>query len=78
MCLNKEGVINDISRIFLVMCKSNVAYHQKELLNVCVTSRVYPNIFKITQITPINKKSSPNDISIYRPVLVLSDVNKVF
>ena len=59
---NKEGGNSDVSRNFLVMCKSHVAYHLKELLNFCITFRAYPTHFKTAQITPVYKKGSPRDI----------------
>ena len=67
MCLNKDGGINEISRILLVMCKNLVAHHRNEFLNFCITSGVYPNTFKIYR-----------DISNFRLVSVLSNLTKVF
>ena len=54
--LNKEGCINDVSRKFLILCKNHVSYYLKELFNFCIDSLVFPNVFKIAQITPIHKK----------------------
>ena len=54
MQLNKEGGINDISRKFLNICKNHVSYYLKELFNFCIVSLVFPNVFKVTQITIIN------------------------
>ena len=78
MQLNKEGGINDVSRKFLNMCKNHVSYYLKELFNFCIDSLVFPNVFKIAQITPIHKKGSLRNISNYRPVSVLNNLSKVF
>ena len=56
MRLNKEGSINHISRKILDICKNFVSHYLKELFNFCITSGVYPNVFKIAQISPIHKK----------------------
>ena len=61
MHLEEKGGINDTFRKFLVICKSHSAYPLKELLNICITSGVYRDISKISQITPIHKKGSPRD-----------------
>ena len=53
MSLNKEGDINDVYLKLLIMCKNHVAYHLKDILNVCVTSGVYPNIFEIAQTSKV-------------------------
>ena len=57
MRLEKEGGIKDIYRKFLVICKNNVSYYQKEVFNISTTSGVYPKVFKIAQITSLHKKS---------------------
>ena len=56
MQLSKEGVNNDVSRKFRFMCKNHVSYYSKELFNFCIDSLVFPNVFKVAQITPIYKK----------------------
>ena len=72
MQLDKEVCINDVSGKFLVICKNCVSYYMKELLNLCVTSGVYPNVFIIYQITPIHNKGYFHSLPNYRPVSVLS------
>ena len=37
--LNKEGGINDVSRIFLVMCKNYISCYLKQLFNPCIKIR---------------------------------------
>ena len=78
MRLNKEGGTNDISRKFLVICKYYVSCYLKEIIEFCVISGVYPNVFKNAQITPIYKKGPLHNISNYRQVSVLSNHSKVF
>ena len=47
MCLNKEGEVIDFSRKFFVVSNFHVAYHLEDFLSFCITSGVYPNIFKV-------------------------------
>ena len=51
--------------------KNYVSYDLKELFNFCIISGVYPNVFKVAQITPIYKKGSFHIISNYRPVFLM-------
>ena len=62
MRINKESSINDVSRKLLVICKKFVSYYLKKLLNSCITSGVYPSVFKIAEIKSIDKKSSLHNI----------------
>ena len=55
---NNEGSNNDISRKFLVICRNYVSLLLEDLFNFCITSGVYPDVFKIPQITPIHRKGS--------------------
>ena len=52
--LKKADVNNDVSRKFLVICKSYFSFHLKELSGFFITSDVDPNVSKLTQITPIH------------------------
>ena len=78
MRLNNEGGINDVSRKFPVICKNFFSYCMKEIFNFCITTGVYPDVFKIAQITPSHKKGSLHIKSNYSPVSVLSNLSKVF
>ena len=73
----KEGGINYVSRKFLVMCKSYVLYYLKQLFNFSIISLIYPNVFKIAQLTTKHKKCFLHKRSIYRLVSVLSNLSKV-
>ena len=49
-----------------------------EIFNKCVDQGIYPNILKIGKITPLFKSGDKVDKDNYRPITVLSLINKVF
>lgn len=48
------------------------------IFNECLAQGVYPDSFKIAHVTPIFKSGNKSDPGNYRPISVLSDVNKAF
>jgi len=76
--LKKEGDLNDISRRFLRLSIDYISVFICKLFNMCIDEGVFPSIFKIAKITPIYKKGAKNCISNYRPVSVLTNLNKIF
>jgi hypothetical protein len=48
------------------------------LINVCVQTGMYPDLLKISRITPIYKSGPKNCISNYRPISILKNLNKIF
>ena len=48
-----------------------------DLFNFSLLSGKVPDIWKIANVTPIQKKNDPNDVSNYRPISLLSTIGKV-
>ena len=48
-----------------------------DLFTFSLLSGKVPDIWKITNATPIHKKNDPNDVSNYRPISLLSTIGKV-
>ena len=48
------------------------------LFNECLDSGIFPNSFKIANVTPLFKSGERSDPGNYRPISVLSDLNKVY
>ena len=46
--------------------------------NDCLTRGIYPNPLKIARVTPIFKAGERTNPGNYRPISVLSDINKIF
>ena len=43
-----------------------------------MSSGVYPDKLKIAKVIPIHKKGSKTDVSNYRPISILSCINKIY
>ena len=50
----------------------------EKIFNLALNSGVYPDELKIAKVIPIFKKGSPNSINNYRPISILSSINKIF
>ena len=46
--------------------------------NLSLYTGVYPNNLKIAKVTPIFKKGDPASVNNYRPISILSTINKIF
>ena len=49
-----------------------------EIFNSIIKEAVYPDCLKVANVTPIIKSGNKQDASNYRPISVLSSVNKIF
>lgn len=47
------------------------------LINACITTSIYPNDLKLGIIRPVHKKGSFTDINNYRPITILSCIDKI-
>ena len=41
-------------------------------------SGIYPDALKVAKVIPIFKKGAPTSVNNYRPISVLSPINKIF
>merc|ERR1712055_79996 len=48
------------------------------IFNASINTGTYPDLLKIARVTPVYKKGSKSDPSNYRPISVLSQVNKIY
>ena len=49
-----------------------------KLINLCVKSGVYPDILKTARVTTLHKGGEKSNADNYRPISVLTQLNKVF
>ena len=47
-------------------------------LNNCIESSVFPSNLTNVEITPVHKEDSKNTESNYRPVIILSNISKIY
>ena len=70
---------NSIPTEILKLIKPNICYPLKELINLSFATGVYPDLLKIAEVIPIFKnKGDQLLVSNYRPISLLSNINKIF
>ena len=63
----------------LKLIKSNICYPLKEIINLSFATGIYPIKLKIAKVNPVFKnKGDPLHITNYRPISLLSNINKIF
>ena len=63
----------------ILKCSSNVISNTlAEILNLSISTGVYPNKLKMAKIIPIFKADDDIDPSNYRPISLLSNFNRIF
>ena len=56
-----------------------VISHKLSLMfNNCINNGIYPNVLKTAKVIPIFKTGNRSDPGNYRPISILSDVNKIY
>ena len=49
-----------------------------KLINMCFVGGIYPDSLKIGRVIPIFKGGNKNDSSLYRPISILTQINRIF
>ena len=62
----------------LKLCSEIFSPFLAKLFNNCINQGIYPQNFKCAQVTPIHKSGPENVCTNYRPISVLSPLNKIF
>ena len=68
---------NSIPTEILKLLKNNNSCQIVDILNMSFTSGVFPSALKLAKVIPIHKKDSKLDFSSYRPISVLSNLDKI-
>ena len=63
---------------YLKMATTEVAPIPTDMCNYCIQEGVYPDVLKITQITLEYKNGNKSSCTNYRPISLLSPINKIF
>jgi len=76
--IGKALKVDDIPTKFLKMAKTVLAPFLSVVFNKFMVKGVYANSLKVAQVIPIRKKRDKNECTNYRPISLLSQVNKIF
>ena len=75
---NKATGPNSIPNNILQMSRELISTPLSDLINLSFETGSFPMQLKLAKITPIHKKGSKLDIDNYRPISLLSNLNKIF
>ncbi|RWS22087.1 rna-directed dna polymerase from mobile element jockey-like protein, partial [Leptotrombidium deliense] len=79
-CLKKSKSVgaDNLSLKMIKIALPFICIHLVSLFNLIIKSNEFPNIWKISKITPIEKKKNAQKINEFRPISVLSTLSKLF
>ena len=69
---------NDVETVFIKYANPVISKFLSDMFNVCLSEGTYPDLLKIAEVVPIFKKGERNKMTNYRPISLLSQLNKVF
>ena len=76
--LKNNSSLAEVPVKFLKMCATMVAEILCPLFNECIKQGIYPDILKLATVIPIPKGGDKTSMSNYRPISLLSTINKIF
>ena len=79
-CLNSKKATgyDKLPSRLLKVGSNTLCYSICHLVNVCISSCVFPSSLKCAEICPVYKKGDIMNVSNYRPVSILPNVSKIF
>ena len=74
---DKSTVPNSLPTRILMLLKNDISTHLADIFNLSFSSGVFPSILKIAKVIPVHKKESKQFCSNYRPISLLSNIEKI-
>ena len=68
---------NSLPTKILKLLKNEISTHLADTFNLSFSSGVFPFILKVAKVIPVHKKESKLFCSNYRPISLLSNIDKV-
>ena len=68
---------NSIPTKILKLLNNEISCQLVDIFNMSFTSGVFPSALKIAKVVSVHKKDSKLDFSNYRPISLLSDLDKI-
>ncbi|XP_075163247.1 uncharacterized protein LOC142235881 [Haematobia irritans] len=78
MDVNKGTGYDNISPKFVKQCAEEIAPVLVEIFNKMKSSSEYPDVLKMHKVVPIPKEPRASSLDKYRPITILSAVDKIF
>ena len=69
---------DEITSMFVKLSSPLLILSLEKLFNLSIYSGIYPSKLKIAKVIPIFKKGDSKSINNYRPISILSTLNKIF
>ena len=69
---------DDFTTKFVKLSSSILAPALIKIFNLSVHTGIYPDNLKMAKVIPIFKKGDPTSVNNYRPISILSPINKIF
>ena len=63
---------------FIKFSSTHISELLSQVINISIKTGKYPDHLKIAKVIPIYKKGSKTDPNNYRPISILSNLNKIF
>ena len=76
--VKKATGYDDLPAKFIKNSASLISEPLAKLFNLSITNGEYPDFLKIAKVLPIHKKGEHADMNNYRPISILSHINKIF
>ena len=77
LSISKSSGPNGIPTHILHMLKNEISKTLSKIYNLSLSTGIHPNILKVSKTIPIFKKGSRLLVSNYRPISLLSNLNKI-
>ena len=74
---NKASGSNSIPYRILFLLKNEISKQFADLFNLSFMTVVFPSVLKTAKVVPVSKKDSKLNYSNYRPISLLSNIEKV-
>ena len=68
---------NSIPSRILFLLKNEISKQLADVFNLSFMTGVFPSVFKTAKVVPVFKKDSKLDYSNYRPISLLSNIEKI-